>query len=68
MDNEAFNISIRKFLKKTGINSQREIETSIRSAITPGLIQENDLIDVSMTLKIDKLSVEVVTDGQIQLE
>ena len=33
MHEETFNLSIRKFLKIVGINSQREIEQAVRKAI-----------------------------------
>ena len=33
MDQEAFNISLRKFLKSVGLSSQSEIEHAIREAM-----------------------------------
>ena len=33
MDQETFNLSIRKFLKMVGVNSQREIEQAVQKAI-----------------------------------
>jgi len=50
MDEDNLNIEIRKFLKKVGISSQREIENYIRKKFTEGNIKEGDSVDVSMNL------------------
>ena len=50
MDEDNLNIEIRKFLKKVGITSQREIENYIRKKFTTGNIKEGDSIEVSMNL------------------
>ena len=50
MDEDNLNIEIRKFLKKVGITSQREIENYIRKKFAEGNIKEGDSIEVSMNL------------------
>ena len=50
MDEDNLNIEIRKFLKKVGISSQREIENYIRKKFTEGNIKEGDSVEVSMNL------------------
>ena len=50
MDEDSLNIEIRKFLKKVGITSQREIENYIRKKFAEGSIKEGDSIEVSMKL------------------
>ncbi len=50
MDEDNLNIEIRKFLKKVGITSQREIENYIRKKFSEGNIKEGDSIEVSMNL------------------
>ena len=50
MDEDNLNIEIRKFLKKVGITSQREIENYIRKKFAKGNIKEGDSIEVSMNL------------------
>ena len=42
MDEEVFNLSIRKFLKVVGIGSQREIERAVAQAIADGKITDTD--------------------------
>ena len=53
MDEDNLNIEIRKFLKKVGITSQREIEKFIRESITNGKLKEGQSIEISMNLSSD---------------
>ena len=53
MDEDSLNIEIRKFLKKVGITSQREIEKYIRKKFSDGHLKEGQLIEVSMELSSD---------------
>ena len=50
MDEDNLNIEIRKFLKKVGITSQREIENFIRKKFAEGHIKEGESIEVTMNL------------------
>jgi hypothetical protein len=36
MNEDVFNMSVRKFLKKVGVTAQREIETAVRDAAGTG--------------------------------
>ena len=49
MNEEAFNISVRKFLKKVGITSQREIEQAVRGAIAAGRLKGNEALPAKVT-------------------
>ena len=64
MDQETFNISIRKFLKMVGVNSQREIEQAAQRAAS----KLGDGFVVKMTLEIPSLGVKVPFDGEIKLK
>jgi hypothetical protein len=68
MDQETFNLSIRKFLKMVGVNSQREIEQAVQKAMMDGKLQGNETLDAKMTLEIPKLGVRVPFDGEIRLK
>ncbi len=68
MDEDELNLSIRKFLKKVGITSQREIEKTIRAAFEEGKLNDDSLVNVSVTLRVDHQDSEVVVDGQIKLQ
>jgi hypothetical protein len=67
MDQETLNLSIRKFLKTVGVNSQREIEQAVAKGIAAGTIGDAKGVAVAMTLHIAALQLEVRFDGEIQL-
>jgi hypothetical protein len=64
MDQETFNLSIRKFLKMVGVNSQREIEQAVQSSTG----KLGDGFAVKMTLEIPSLGLKVPFDGEIKLK
>ena len=68
MDQETFNLSIRKFLKMVGVNSQREIEQAVQKAMMSGRLQGSETLDVKCTLEIPSLGVRVPFDGEIKLK
>ena len=68
MNEEKFNIEVRKFLKKVGINSQREIEQAVRAAIASGALTGDESLTVTATLEIGDLSLSERIDGRINLE
>ena len=68
MDEEAFNISIRKFLKMVGVSSQREIERAVQQAMAAGTIAGTETLPASMTLEIGKLKLSVKFDGEVRLQ
>ena len=68
MDQETFNLSIRKFLKMVGVNSQREIEQAVQRALQSGKLKGGETIPVKATLEIAELGVKVPFDGEIRLK
>jgi hypothetical protein len=68
MNQETFNLSIRKFLKMVGINSQREIEQAVGKAIGGKEIAGTESFPVHVTLEIPGLRVNVKFDGEIKLQ
>ena len=67
MDQEAFNLSIRKFLKVVGVNSQREIEQAVAAALQGGVLAGNETLPVTMTLELGALKLSTKFEGEIQL-
>jgi len=67
MDEDVLNMSVRKFLKKVGITSQREIEKVIKEAVANGDIDQDSVCKVSMQLNIDLSDKPLVIDGEISL-
>jgi hypothetical protein len=68
MNEEALNLSIRKFLKMVGISSQREIEHAVTKAAAEGAITGTESFPAKMTLEIPGLKVNVAFNGDITLE
>jgi hypothetical protein len=68
MDEEALNLSIRKFLKKVGVSSQREIEHAVARAIAAKAIAGAEALPATMTIEIAALGLRVSFDGEIRLE
>ena len=67
MNEDHFNMNIRKFLKVVGVTSQREIELAVRNAIAAGKLAETSLLKPKMTLRIPEIGLEHVIDGEIGL-
>ena len=67
MDEEVFNMQIRKFLKNVGITSQREIESAVRAALEDGTLKGDETVKTKVTLSIESLGVSTDIDGDIDL-
>jgi Family of unknown function (DUF6494) len=68
MNEDTFNTSLRNFLKKVGITSQREIEKAVRAALAAGRLKGNEKLPAKMTLSIGGINLSHVIDGTIDLE
>ncbi|NJD88455.1 MAG: hypothetical protein FIB05_10600 [Betaproteobacteria bacterium] len=68
MNPETFNMSIRKFLKSVGVQSQREIEHAVEKALADGRLKGSETLPAKMTLTIEGLAISVAIDGRIALE
>ncbi len=67
MDEERLNIDIRKFLKKVGITSQREIEKAVRSAVDSGKLTGTETLNARVRLEVDGIDLDLTIDGDIGL-
>ena len=52
MDEDKFNISVRKFLKVVGISAQREIEKAVREALNAWRLHRDETLKAKMTLEM----------------
>ncbi len=68
MNEDTFNMQVRKFLKKVGIRSQREIENAVRAAIASGALSGTETLNAGMTLHIPELGLKVDISDSIGLE
>ena len=67
MDEESFNLDMRKFLKKVGVTSQRELEEAVREGMEGGKLSSRDREKVEVALIIAGLDVTHEVDGEISL-
>jgi len=68
MNEEVFNLSIRKFLKMVGVNSQREIEHAVAKAVADGAIKGTESFPAVVTLEVAGLKLHSKFDGEIRLQ
>ena len=67
MDEEAFNLSVRRFLKKLGVTSQREIELAVREQLDAGGLEGDETLGARAVVTVDGLEREIVIEGDIAL-
>lgn len=68
MDEDVFNMSVRKFLKKVGVTAQREIEQAVREALDSGKITDDSAPVATVTLKVPSVGLDVEIDGKLDLK
>src|SRR5580658_914423 len=68
MNEDVLNVSVRKFLKKVGITSQREIEQAVRAAVSGGKLKGNEALPARVVLTVDGIRLSVEIQGDIELE
>ena len=68
MNDDQLNMNIRKYLKKVGVTSQREIESAIRNALAEGRIKGDETLPVKVTLSVSEIDLSVDIDGDIDLD
>jgi hypothetical protein len=67
MDEDAFNLSVRKFLKKLGITAQRDIELGVRELVDDGRLGGDERLGARATVVVEGLEHEIVVEGEITL-
>ena len=68
MNEDRFNMDIRKFLKVVGVTSQREIENAVHEAVKAGRLNAGEKLSAKMTLRVEKLGLTHQIDGEIGLD
>jgi len=67
MDEEVFNLEVRKFLKRFGVTAQREIEKAVDAALQRRSLIGNEVLKVDATLTIPGVLPQLHIDGEIAL-
>lgn len=68
MNEEILNMQIRKFLKKVGVQSQREIEQAVRRSIENNSLAGLDKLEASVLLEVPEVGIKVSIESKIKLE
>ena len=68
MNEEVLNMQIRKFLKKVGVQSQREIEQAVRRSIENNSLAGIDKLVASVLLEVPEVGINVSIESDIKLE
>jgi hypothetical protein len=68
MNEDVLNVSVRKFLKKVGITSQRDIEQAVRAAVSGGKLKGNEALPAKVVLTVGGINLSVEIEGAIELE
>jgi hypothetical protein len=67
MDEEVFNLSVRRFLKTLGVTAQREIELGVRERLDSGELQGDESLPARATVSVQGVDREIVIEGEIRL-
>jgi Family of unknown function (DUF6494) len=67
MNEDVFNTSLRKFLKKVGVTSQREIEKAVRDAVASGRLKGHEKLAAKMVLTVGEVHLSHEIDDEIEL-
>jgi len=67
MNEDTFNREMRKFLKKVGVTSQREIENAVREAVKAGILAGNKRLKARIKLEVERVNLELVIADDIAL-
>lgn len=67
MDEERFNLSLRKLLKQFGVTAQREVEKAVDAARASGALAGRNTLNARATMVIDGLPTNIVVEGRIEL-
>ena len=68
MNEDTLNMEVRKYLKKVGVTSQRELEHAVLKAVEAGTLNGTETIAVKMTLSAPALGLNCCIDGDVALE
>ncbi len=68
MNEDVFKIQIRKYLKKVGIHSQREIERAVRESLDVGQLSGSETLNATVELKIPEAGIDYTISDTIKLK
>ena len=66
MNEEALNMSVRKFLKTLGVTAQREIETAVRAAASAGRLKDGKPLAAECRISVAGIDLSFTVKGEIE--
>lgn len=67
MDEERFNLSLRKLLKQFGVTAQREVERAVAEGLKSGALRGTETLQARAVMEINGLPTDIVIEGPIEL-
>jgi Family of unknown function (DUF6494) len=67
MDEERFNLSLRKLLKHFGVTAQREVEKAVQAALDSGALTGREVLQARIDMKVEGLPTDIAVEGRIEL-
>jgi hypothetical protein len=67
MDEERFNISLRRLLKQFGVTAQREVEKSVQAALASGALTGREVLQARISMVVEGLPTDITVEGPIEL-
>ncbi len=67
MNEDTFNIEVRKFLKQVGVTSQREIENAVRREVEAGRLKGGEKLKATARVQIEVIGLDHRVEGEIAL-
>jgi hypothetical protein len=67
MNEEEFNMSVRKFLKTVGVTAQREIEKAVRRAAEEGKLKGVERLAAQARIKVNSVALDLEIDGELEV-
>ena len=67
MDEERFNLSLRKLLKHFGVTAQREVEKAVQAGLESGKLTGREVLQARIDMKVEGLPTDIAVEGHIEL-
>lgn len=67
MDEERFNISLRRLLKHFGVTAQRDVEKAVQAALASGGLTGREVLQARIHMVVEGLPADIAVEGQIEL-
>jgi hypothetical protein len=67
MNDDTFNMSVRAFLKKVGVTSQREIEAAVRTALSRNQLRGSERLQAKAVITLAGTELHLTIEDEIEL-